>query len=376
MNNERITFWDVLRSCGSWRIKSVKILDFCLGACWAGLLPARERTPDNVLGFKKILVIRPGGIGDAVFLLPVLTALKQHDPNIRVDVLCEKRNREIFDSQKQLVSNVYCYDSLAEIIFLFKQNYDVVIDTEQWHYLSAIVAYYIKARHTAGFATRPLRAKLFNLKVEYGVDEYELNNFQKIFEAALGVKLKIDGLKNSFVLNNSLLEWAEKEVPENSVAIFSGGSIEARRLTKQQVIDLVESLIQNGKTAVLLGGKDQNQLGADLEAKFKSSSFLNYIGKTTLQESAALIKKCKLFIGTDSGLLHLANAVGTPAVGIFGSGNWQKWGMRGRGENFSLNLHCSPCALFGYTMPTCHGKYDCVKSIKIADIISMIKDGC
>ncbi|MBF0532497.1 MAG: hypothetical protein HQL23_05295 [Candidatus Omnitrophica bacterium] len=77
-----------------------------------------------------------------------------------------------------------------------------------------------------------------------------------------------------------------------------------------------------------------------------------------------MISQSRLFIGPDSGLVHLACGVDTPVVAIFGPGNAKKWAPRGgKHAVMSLKCECSPCTLFGYTVPTCQGRYPCMKKI-------------
>jgi len=81
----------------------------------------------------------PAGIGDAVLLIPAIEAVRMKFPDARIDILCEKRNADIFILTK-MVNKVYLYDRGLELFKCLRNNYDVVIDTEQWHRLSAIVA--------------------------------------------------------------------------------------------------------------------------------------------------------------------------------------------------------------------------------------------
>ena len=93
MLNRKIGLADIFCSIGSGKIKIIKFADLVLGTLLAWLVKAK---PSASGGFKdplnKILVIRPGGIGDAIFLLPFLRAIKKNDPTLKIDVLCEKRN--------------------------------------------------------------------------------------------------------------------------------------------------------------------------------------------------------------------------------------------------------------------------------------------
>ena len=94
----------------------------------------------------------------------------------------------------------------------------------------------------------------------------------------------------------------------------------------------------------------------------------NGVGKTTLMQSAALIQRSRLFVGTDSGLMHLAFGVGTPVVALFGSGVEPKWGLRTSSTRI-LNRHlpCSPCTRFGLT-PPCPIQVQCLREISAEDV--------
>ena len=199
------------------------------GGAIAFLLPPM---PDKEFPKKinNILIIRPGGIGDAVFLLPILRALKIKD--LKVDILCEGRNAEVFTSQPGLTNKVYLYD--RHPFAIFANSYDVVIDTEQWHYLSALTAFFVKSFYKIGFATRLKRAKLFHRAVPYDVDDYELDNFRNLFKDILWA-CDIKGQKGSFNVDDSAQRWAKNEITEKFVTVFLGASIVLRRLNDEQL---------------------------------------------------------------------------------------------------------------------------------------------
>lgn len=313
-----ITFWDILRSAGSWRLKIIKLLDHTLGFCVASCLPSLTFPRHKVDHIKTMLIIRPGGMGDAVFLLPVLNVLKAQ--GIQVDILCEKRNQGVFEAQRHLIRNIFHYTSWTDINEAAQQDYDVVVDTEQWHYASAIIAYGMKAPLKIGFGTRPKRAKLFHHRVSYQHNEYELHNINALFQL-LGLKAIPETLKNSFTFSESAISQGTR----HAVALFWGGSIIERRLDRASVIQLVRQLASKYEVIFLLGGKDIED-DADVVASQFDGQVVNHVGRLSLLESAKTIKQCCLFVGTDSGLLHVAVALGVPSVGIFGPGNIHKWG--------------------------------------------------
>jgi len=360
---------------GSPKIKIIKLLDLMVGSFIARLVPGRKDQQRDPRFIQRILIIRPGGMGDAVFLIPFLRSFKEHYPALLIDVLCEKRNQEVFRSQEHLVNKVYRYDSLRSFLGLWRNKFDVIIDTEQWHILSALVAYFLFFKHTIGFATRPLRAKLFTERIGYDPEAYELKNFQKLFQGILPKASQIEDIEGCFSIDAETLTWAQNTVRPQSVSVFLGASIAIRRLNQSQSLELVRFILQKNFYVILLGGRDVLRAAAEIEKEISDERVKNFIGKTSLMESAALIKHSKAFVGPDSGLMHLACAVGTPVVAIFGPGNFKKWGPQGsKHKVVTENVECSPCTRFGYTVPTCNGTYFCMGDIKIKSITDKISE--
>lgn len=355
------------------RIKILKLLDCVLGSFIALMVKGKEAQSVDRKASGSILIIRPGGIGDAVFLLPFLRALRQGPTPPRVDILCEKRNKQIFESQGKFLDAVHCYDSLNSFCGLLRNSYDVIIDSEQWHYSSGLISYFLNHQHSVGFATRPLRAKLFDCPVGYEMDAYEIENFRKLFSRVLPDSQAIQDINDCFAIEESVAQWAEATIPAHSVSIFLGASIVPRRLNRNQGLELIRYVLRKNYHVVLLGGTD---VGAQAEAIARQTGdarLFNFAGKLSLIQSAALIKRSKVFVGPDSGLMHLACAVGTPVIGIFGPGNLKKWAPRGKDHVvITENVECSPCTRFGYTVPTCRGRYMCMREINIKKIFLAI----
>jgi len=357
---KKISFLDIFYSIASFRIKLLKIFDYLAGGAIAFVLPslAREECPKRI---NNILIIRPGGIGDAIFLLPILKALSNQ--GLIVDILCEKRNAEVFTSQAHLLNRIFLYDQ--DPFAIFAHSYDLVIDTEQWHYLSALTGYFIQSSYKVGFATRVNRAKLFSRAVEYDLQSYELDNFLRLFSEVL-IPAEIYGLDGSFYIDVIDQAWAKGQIHDKCIAVFLGASIVLRRLNEEQMMAIVHGYLEKDYSIILLGGKDVRFFADVIAAKINSSKVLNYVGKLSLKQSGALIQQSSLFIGPDSGLMHLACALDVPVVGIFGPGNLAKWGPKGKKHKvITENAICSPCTRFGYTLPTCKGSYHCMKNIKI-----------
>ncbi|MDY0185553.1 MAG: glycosyltransferase family 9 protein, partial [Desulfuromonadaceae bacterium] len=91
----------------------------------------------------------------------------------------------------------------------------------------------------------------------------------------------------------------------------------------------------------------------------------NLAGKTTIKQTAAVLKRAKLLVSGDSGVMHLGIAVGCPTVALFGPGIAKKWAPRAPDCHIvNLELKCAPCTQFGTTPPCPYGAA-CIRDISV-----------
>ncbi|MBF0607102.1 MAG: glycosyltransferase family 9 protein [Candidatus Magnetobacterium sp. LHC-1] len=316
---------------------------------------------------RNILFIRPGGIGDAVLLLPGIDHVKQTFPEASVDVLCEGRNAGVF-GMTAAIRRTYLYDGGIELLRCMTNRYDVVIDTEQWHRLSAIVAAATQAPIRLGFDTNN-RGTLFTHKIAYSHDDYEAVSFANLIALLTGQLFPFDhdepfiGLADVDIPGGLSLSGGESD---RFVAIFPGASVRERRWGGQNYGMVAGALSNRGYTPVILGAGADKADAAEISRH--CNQCINLTGKTTLVQSAVVLKVSRLLISADSGLLHIAVGVGTPTVSLFGSGVRGKWAPRGKAHRvISAGLGCSPCTRFGYT-PPCKIGVKCLTSITPEEI--------
>ncbi|HEX2769795.1 MAG TPA: glycosyltransferase family 9 protein [Geobacteraceae bacterium] len=191
------------------KIEILKRIDSILGKMAVRLwsVPCQQ-----VTGTSSFLLIRPGGIGDAVLLAPAIRALRRAYPEATIDLLAERRNSGIFSLVPE-VNKVFHYDAPRELMAALRRRYDVVIDTEQWHRLSAVVARLTGAQVSIGFATNE-RSRLFTHHIPYSQDEYEAISFLNLL-----MPLGIDKHAHSPLLS-SQFQKPQSRGRKSSLAIF------------------------------------------------------------------------------------------------------------------------------------------------------------
>ena len=351
------------------KIRLLKHIDKILGTVLSRLLIApqsRVVRPGN-----KVLVIRPGGLGDAVHLIPALTELRKSFPDVAIDILAEKRNGAVF-SLMHGISNVFHYDKFHELLRVYSSRYDLVIDTEQWHRLSAVIARLTRAPMLVGFDTND-RSRLFTHKVLYSHDDYEAGSFLNLL-APLDIVARHDFQSRFLSIPVSAAEKSGELLGELAaqrfVVIFPGASIPERRWGAERFAVVAERLFNNDIPSVVIGGKSES---SDGELIIAGGHGLNLAGRTSLAETAAVIDKCAVLVSGDSGILHIAVGLGKPTVSLFGPGIARKWAPRGdRHTVINKCLPCSPCTRFGST-PQCPIHARCMADITVDEVVASIE---
>ena len=118
---------------------------------------------------------------------------------------------------------------------------------------------------------------------------------------------------------------------------------------------------------VLIGGSDQDiDLAQQIQQMAKSKTII-MAGRTTIKQFAAIAKKSALFVGNDSGAMHIVSAVGTPVVALFGPSSPREWGPRGGPvEVLYKEIDCRSCF-----HPTCtRGEENCMRLIAVLEVFA------
>ncbi len=350
-------------------IKSIdKIIGKSLVNILSGLYLKRDFLDLSKISEGKFLFIRPGGIGDAVLLLPSIKALRVAYPEATIDVLCEKRNSGVFDLTEDL-NRIYLYDRDFDLFMALKNRYDVVIDTEQWHRLSAVVAYLSKAPVRIGFSTNE-RERLFTYRIPYSHDDYEVHSFFNLIRPLTGYIPEFNHDQPFIDIKDGVTAFKEY-LSDNTIALFPGATVPERRWGGKRFGMVAEELIKRGFNIVILGSSTERCEAKEIIEIARGA--IDLTGKTSLKEVALILKRCRLLITADSGIMHIAVGVGTPTVSLFGSGIEKKWAPKGKRHRvINKNLSCSPCTRFGYT-PECKTR-DCLELITVEEVLKSVEE--
>lgn len=370
------------------KVTALKILDATVGAalCWlTGWLryllgrdqPPRAAVPSPV---GRVLVIRPGGMGDMVLLLPALRALRHAFPGLTLDVVCEKRNREVLEMAK-LADGIFLYDAhpFGMLRRLRRARYDVAIDTEQFHSFSALMALASRAPVRIGFKITPGRNLLYTHLVNYDLGGYEADQFAGLLRP-LGIAepARVEGSLDAdpdALPENVLGRLKQCGGGGDTVVIHAGCTSRYKQWEPEKAADLIDRLAATGPFSfVLVGNRSEEPLAARvLKAAGAAGRVVSLTGQLTVAQTASVIRRAALFVGGDSGLAHVALALGTPTVILFGPSDRQKWGVSSPGHAVvSKSLSCAPCFIFGYHR-LCR-PVTCMREITVAEVLKACRD--
>jgi ADP-heptose:LPS heptosyltransferase len=349
-------------------IHCLKLIDALLGGQFVSLF--RKPILDNTrIRLNNIIIFRPGGIGDAVLLIPAINILKANYHSLNITILAEKRNAGVFELCPA-IDKLLLYDRPVDLFNTLKYKYDIVIDSEQWHRLSAVVARLTGAQVIIGFGTNE-RGRLFTHSIPYVQDLYETENFMRLLEP-LNVQPPV-ALTPYLTVPPKVAATADTLLQELMgmpfVALFPGASIPTRRWGAVRFAAVAAGIAAAGYGVVVVGGREDVESGATIT---RAIDAVNIAGKTSLVETAAVIARSELLVSGDSGVLHLAVGLGVPTVSLFGPGIADKWAPQGdRHVVLTKNLPCSPCTRFGYT-PRCPINAECLRLITPAEVTEAV----
>lgn len=163
---------------------------------------------------------------------------------------------------------------------------------------------------------------------------------------------------------------AADSVARHGIAIHPGSGAAVKRWQAAHWAALARRLLERGEPLLLTGGAAEAPLTAELAALLPEQRVLDLAGRTDLGTLAALFARCRLVLGPDSGPLHLAAAVGTPTVSLFGPADARRfgpWGPPERHHVVASAMDCAPCGRLDWTDLPAH---PCVRDLEPARVLA------
>jgi heptosyltransferase-2 len=311
-----------------------------------------------------ILIIAPNWIGDAVMTQPLLAKLKKQYPDSPIDVLAGQWVAPIYRACSEVNEVIEAPFEHQQLQWGLRQQLAKQLQTKRYQacfilpnsFKSALIPWLANIPLRIGYRGE-LRFGLINLALPNPskvnrppmVDHYLalsalLDEQEDIAQTLTPVLHVSDAAKQS--IEQKLIAG---QMDSNSLFVFCPGAEygPTKRWPAKHFAELAKALTQENTKAqiILLGSKgDQAIANEILENSGKHSHIHNWCGVTSLDEAIAVIAKAKAVVSNDSGLMHIAAALKTPQVAIFGSSDPAHTPpLSEKAKVIWLQLPCSPC---------------------------------
>jgi lipopolysaccharide heptosyltransferase II len=342
--------------------------------------------PIDLSRVKNILIIMMGGIGNMIFLTPALKALRKALPSSTLSFLLGPYEAEKVVEGSHYIDQKITVEpdestgisaNIKLIRKLKKRDFNLSITSTGTNPLkSGLLCALAGIEYRLGENIRGM-GLFYNLKVPFDRNRHEVeSNIQLIQRLGIEVDDRNLFIQRSEEDKNSAQKFFTRHNLEGKlvVGMHPGSGIHQagfKRWPKERFSQLADKLINDfGASVILFGGTEETELANEMKDMMESPPLI-MTGKTTLPETAALIEKCRLFFSNDSGLLHVACAVSTPAIGMFGPTSPKRTGpYSGSSSVIRKDLDCSPC-YFGKPVHCDH--FDCLNLVTVDDVIQEAK---
>lgn len=305
------------------------------------------------------------GLGNIILFMPAFFAFRNKYPDWRYTIVFDNRwyndpfFRDQFGDKCEFVLVDNSKRSLLKFLFtilkLRMKKFDVAVGPfcgNSWKVGSLLLL--IGAKKTIYFkSTSSLLNRQFDTVCSVKNNtHYIYRNYDQLKEYDIQNDIPEKWI---FVNDEIIKNIKEKKKPHLWIGIHAGGNIEfnSARLWPREKYKVLISMLQENERIrfVLFGyGKAEQEINQFISSSVQINRCI-LIRDQSLTEIAAYISCCDVFLGNDSGLMHLSVALNVPTIGILGPTNPRNTGPFGKnGHLVSMNLECMPCYNSGYSM--------------------------
>jgi heptosyltransferase II len=333
----------------------------------------------------KILVRAPNWVGDAVMAIPALESIRGARAEDEICVLARPAVADLFSGQP-FADRILQYDFRGIhrgwlgreklVADLRKEKFGVAVLLQN-AFEAAWLAWRAGIPERIGYARDargPLLTKAIRVPQEGEIPKHESHYYLELLRRAGWIVASPEISPIRLLVSDASRKAAESALRsaaarENAwrVAIAPGASYGAAKCwPPERFAHLADRLISEcAADVIFFGTPGEKEIAARIRSNMKSPA-ISLVGETLMRDLAALFASCSVFIGNDSGAMHVAAAVGLPVVGIFGSTDPE--GTAPVTEQFTLirePVSCSPCFL-----RTCPVDHRCMTRITVDSVFT------
>lgn len=314
---------------------------------------------------KKVLVIRFSSIGDIILCTPVVRSIKKNNPESEVYFLTKQVYSSVLD-RNPFIHKVLKWEDSIDREILRQQKFDAVVDLHR-----NLRTFRVKLMHWRtpyyGFSKQNLSKWLLvkTKNQKFAVDAI-VNRYHRLVE---DMNIAWDGDELDYYHLNETKDISS--LPDGCVILVLGGTYYTKRIPEDWILQFLKE-IDPQECLILLGGPSEKEMGDRIQAMHPQ--VINKAGSFSLAESAAAIKKSRAVITGDTGLAHMAAAIGKPIIWLWGN-TVPAFGMmsptKGNTPIISKEvegLNCRPCSKLGFDQCP-KGHFKCMAHV-VDEVIS------
>ena len=319
----------------------------------------------------KFLIIRFSSIGDIVLTSPVVRCLKQQVPEAEIHFLVKDKFHSVV-AHNPYIDKIHVLAHSWELMIeeLKTESYDYIIDLH--HNVKTLrVKKALKVKAFSFYKLNIQKYLLTAFKINLLPKTHIVDRYLKTVES-FGVKNDGQGL-DYFIAEEEQTKL--KDIPASHQAGYIACVIGAAHNTKKWPVHKWKQFCTEIKHPVILLGGPEDREAAETIASVDDIKVYNACGKFSLNESADLVRKAKLVITHDTGLMHIAAAFKKPIISIWGN-TVPAFGMTpyfgaAMVPDVIMQVHklwCRPCSKIGYNKCP-FGHFKCMEKIAVEDLL-------
>lgn len=330
---------------------------------------SRRKNSVNYDTVKRVAFLKTAAIGDTIILSAVVQDFKDAYPDAHLTFFTASSNYEaaLLLSGVDKIVKLPVNKPFESIKYIRKSgSYDVWFDFGPWPRINALFSFFSDSRVKIGFKTKgQCRHHVYDIPVEHSNEIHELYNYKNLLRP-----LNITGT------NLPCLEIESSDCVENRITIhmFPGGyKSYLKEWPDGYWIELIDILVGAGYEIYLTGAKSDKNRAAEIINKVRVKNKIhNAAGEMNLVQSARLLQSSKLVISVNTGIMHMASALGCNLVALHGPTSVTRWGPLNRNSvSLQSSTKCSPCLNLGFEYK-CSAN-TCMENILIASTIDAIR---
>ncbi|MDE0396930.1 MAG: glycosyltransferase family 9 protein [Candidatus Poribacteria bacterium] len=301
----------------------------------------------------KILLIRLSSLGDIVLTTPAIRAVRAHFPDAYIAMLVAKQSAEILRENPHL-DEIITFNRLAKdkdtgemlriIRHLRARKFTLTIDLQR-KFRTEMLMYF------SGAAERIGKGRFCTVRVPEQGNKHATTHYFDLLHAA-GIPAEDQKLELFFAESERLaaaqrFDAAGVNKGALTVGLFPGAGWKLREWMPERFAAIGDRLVEHFNANVLIFGGPKEAELVQAVANLMNAHAIPFAGNLQVRELAACLKKCDLFLTNDTGPMHIAAAVGTPTVSLFGPGNHIRFQPLGTlHQTIRHAVPCSPCKQF------------------------------